>query len=58
MDQDIDFKIVERQLAEETAEKYFLLTRIKELNEEVEALKQRLSILENPPTLSGDEKTW
>ena len=58
MDQDIDYKLVERQLAEETAEKYYLLSRIKELNEEVETLKQRMSILENPPTLSGDEKTW
>jgi len=58
MDQDIDLRIVEKQLAEETAEKYFLLTRIKELNEEVDTLKKRLSILENPATVSGDEKTW
>ena len=58
MDQDIDFKIVEKQLAEETAEKYFLLTRIKELTEEVDTLKKRLNILENTPTISGDEKTW
>jgi hypothetical protein len=58
MDQDIDLRIVEKQLAEETAEKYFLLTRIKELNEEVDTLKKRLDILENTPTISGDEKTW
>ena len=58
MDQDIDFKIVEKQLAEEIAEKYFLMTRIKELNEEVDTLKKRLDILENTPTISGDERTW
>ena len=58
MDQDIDLRIVEKQLAEEIAEKYFLLTRIKELNEEVDTLKKRLDILENTPTISGDEKTW
>ena len=58
MDQDIDLRIVEKQLAEEIAEKYFLLTRIKELNEEVDTLKKRLDILENTPTISGDERTW
>ena len=58
MDQDIDFKIVEKQLAEEVAEKYFLMTRIKELNEEIDTLKKKLDILENTPTISGDEKTW
>jgi len=58
MDQDIDFRIVEKQLAEEIAEKYFLMTRIKELNEEIDTLKKRLEIMENIPTISGDEKTW
>lgn len=56
MDPDID--IFKRQMQMETEEKYQLYARIKELTEEVETLKYRLKMLENPPTLSGDEKTW
>jgi len=55
---DPDIKIVERQLAEETAEKYYLIKRVKELTEEVDKLKYRLQMLEDPPTISGDEKSW
>ena len=55
---DPDINIVKRQLAEETKEKYFLLERIKELNEEINELKWRLKWREDRPTISGDEKTW
>lgn len=49
---------MKRQLVEETKEKYFLLNRIKELNEEIIQLKEKLDKMENPSTISGDEKTW
>lgn len=55
---DPDVNIYQRQLAEEAQEKYFLYKRIKELVEEVDELKTRIEQLENPPTLSGDERTW
>jgi len=56
MDPDID--IYKRQMQMETEEKYQLYARIKELNEEIDKLKYRLQMLEDPPTLSGDERTW
>lgn len=55
---DPDVNIYQRQLAEEAVEKYQLYKRIKQLVEEIEELKQRIEQLENPPTLSGDERTW
>lgn len=55
---DPDINIMKRQMAEETEEKYFLLNRIKELNEEIVELKARIHRMENPSTISGDEKTW
>ena len=39
---DPDINIMKRQMAEETEEKYFLLNRIKELNEEIVELKARI----------------
>ena len=67
MDPDID--IVKRQLAEETAEKYYLLKRVKELTEEIEGLEARIRKLADAQieildrekvirTISGDERTW
>lgn len=67
MDADID--IVKRQLAEETAEKYYLLKRVKELTEEIEGLEARIRKLADAQievldrekvirTISGDERTW
>jgi len=55
---DPDINIMKRQMVEETQEKYFLLNRIKELNEEIAELKERIERMENPSTISGDEKTW
>lgn len=55
---DTDVNIYQRQLAEEAVEKYHLYKRIKQLVEEVEELKERIEQLENPSTISGDEKTW
>ena len=67
MDPDID--IVKRQLAEETAEKYYLMKRVKELTEEIEGLQSRIRKLADAQievldrekvirTISGDERTW
>ena len=67
MDPDID--IVKRQLAEETAEKYYLLKRVKELTEEIEGLEARIRKLADAQievldrekvirTISGNERTW
>ena len=67
MDPDID--IVKRQLAEETAEKYYLMKRVKELTEEIEGLEARIRKLADAQievldrekvirTISGDERTW
>ena len=55
---DPDVNIYQRQLALEAQEKYHLYKRIKELVEEVDQLKTRIEQLENPPTISGDEKSW
>lgn len=55
---DPDVNIYQRQLAEEAVEKYHLYKRIKQLVEEIEELKERIEHLENPPTISGDEKSW
>ena len=67
MDPDID--IVKRQLAEETAEKYYLMKRVKELTEEIQGLEARIRKLADAQievldrekvirTISGDERTW
>lgn len=55
---DPDINIVRRQMAEDNKEKYYLINRVKELSEEVDRLKARLKQLENPDTISGDERTW
>lgn len=55
---DPDINIMKRQMAEETAEKYYLMKRVKELTEELDTLKAKLDRIENPATLSGNEKTW
>ena len=66
---DPDINIVKRQLAEETAEKYYLLKRVKELTEEIEGLEARIRKLADAQievldrekvirTISGDERTW
>jgi len=55
---DPDINIMKRQMAEETAEKYYLMKRVKELTEEIDTLKAKLDRIENPATISGDEKSW
>ena len=55
---DPDINIMKRQIAEETAEKYYLMTRVKELTEELDTLKAKLNRMENPATIRGDEKSW
>ena len=66
---DPDINIVKRQLAEETAEKYHLLKRVKELTEEIQGLEARIRKLADAQievldrekvirTISGDERTW